>query len=45
MEGAARADRPGGEADRVVAALYHAHYRSLARIAALLLGTARRRRK
>ena len=38
MEGAGRTDRPGGEADRAVAALYCAHYRSLVRIAALLLG-------
>jgi DNA-directed RNA polymerase specialized sigma24 family protein len=29
---------PGSDADRAVAALYEAHYRSLARIVALLLG-------
>jgi DNA-directed RNA polymerase specialized sigma24 family protein len=29
---------PGWDADQAVAALYHAHYRSLARIAALLVG-------
>ena len=36
--GSARDDWPGRDADRAVAALYHAHYRSLARIAALLAG-------
>lgn len=38
MEGPAWTDQPGGEADRAIAALYYAHYRTLARIVALLLG-------
>ena len=36
--GSPRGDCPGWDADQAVAALYHAHYRSLARVAALLAG-------
>jgi len=36
--GSVRDSWPGWDADQAVAALYHAHYRSLARIAALLVG-------
>jgi len=36
--GSLRRDRPGKDADQAVTALYHAHCRSLVRVAALLVG-------